>query len=88
MHPTCLDLEDLILSGGAATGFCTTFGEYRRDRGPNGPIQSCSSEMQSRNNGPQAYDNKINTHDVAQQTGINDNKDSKNKGYNTPYGAS
>jgi hypothetical protein len=42
-------------------------------------------ETQSRNNSPQAHDNQINTHSVAQKPGIYEHEDSKNKSYNSPY---
>src|SRR5208337_3628440 len=53
-------------------------------------IPSCGTswksglEVQSWNDGPQARDNQINANGILQKPGIYDNKDSKNKGDNTP----
>jgi len=41
--------------------------------------------MQSGNNGPQANNNEVNAHGVAQQLGVYDYEDSENKRHNTPY---
>jgi hypothetical protein len=49
-----------------------------------GMLENCGSKMQSWNDGPEAHDDQVDAHHVAQEPGIDKDENSENKGDDAP----